>query len=161
MGSNDRRDTPQLGAAPKAGNAFQTFIQTIMSYIRQIFESHPIDPSSNHDVDIECIAACFACSEACNVCADACLAESNLAELVGCIRNNLDCADICLATARVISRLTATNKEMAGSLLRACADACRICGAECSRHGEKMVHCKICAEACQRCAAACESLLSQ
>ena len=36
-----------------------------MSYIKQMFESHPVNPSSDHTVNIECITACYACAEAC------------------------------------------------------------------------------------------------
>ena len=132
-----------------------------MSYIKQMFETHPHKVKSDHDKAIECITACYACHEACNACADACLAEEDVASQVSCIRNNLDCADVCLATAKVISRLTATNKKLSGDLLRACITACEICGAECGHHAEKMKHCGICAEACRRCAEACRALLAE
>src|SRR5438067_11542226 len=105
-----------------------------MSYIKSMFETHPVNPSSDHAINIECITACYSCAEACNACADACLGEENVRHQVPCIRLDLDCADICLATARIISRLTATNKELAGGQLRACAEACRICAAECEKH---------------------------
>ena len=85
-----------------------------MSYIKQMFESHPVNPSSDHAAAIECITACYSCAEACNACSDACLAEPNVAELVGCIRDNNDCADICVATGRVISRFTRTDFKLAG-----------------------------------------------
>src|SRR5688572_24294364 len=109
-----------------------------MSYIKQMFESHPHDPKSDHGIAIECITACYSCHEACNACADGCLAEDDVAHQVTCIRRNLDCADICLATAKVISRLTQTDKKVAGDLLRACITACEACAAECSKHGEEM-----------------------
>ncbi|MHA3773032.1 four-helix bundle copper-binding protein [Verrucomicrobiota bacterium sgz303538] len=135
--------------------------ETVMSYIKQMFESHPHKTKSDHDKAIECITACYSCHETCNVCADACLSEQDVAHQVHCIRTNTDCADVCLATAKVISRLTSTNKKLAGDLLRACITACEICGAECSKHAEKMKHCAICAEACRRCVAACQALLAE
>ncbi len=100
-----------------------------MSYIKQMFETHPVNPSSDRATVIECITACYSCAEACNACADACLAEDNVGAMVACIRDNNDCADICLATARVISRFTRTNFKLAGAQLRACITACEICGA--------------------------------
>ena len=109
-----------------------------MSYIKQMFETHPVNPSSDHAVAIECITACYACAEACNACADACLGEKTVAPLLECIRDNIDCADVCLATGRVMSRFTRTDKKLAGALLRACIQACEICGATCSRHREKL-----------------------
>ncbi|HEX6257659.1 MAG TPA: hypothetical protein VFZ70_17750 [Euzebyales bacterium] len=48
------------------------------------------------------------------------VAENDVAALVACIRTNLDCADICNATLRVLSRQTAydaaTTRARAGSL---------------------------------------------
>jgi hypothetical protein len=132
-----------------------------MSYIKQMFESHPVNPSSDHSINIECITACYACAEACNACADACLGEKNVAEQVHCIRDCIDCADVCLATGRIISRFTRTDFKLAGAQLRACVEACESCGAECEKHGPKMEHCRICAEACRRCAKACQDLLAE
>lgn len=132
-----------------------------MSYIKQMFDSHPVTPSSDRAIAIECITACYSCAEACNACADACLAEKDVAQMVECIRDCNDCADVCLATARIISRFTRTDKNLAGAQLRACIEACRICGATCEQHGSKNGHCGICAEACHRCARACEALLAE
>jgi hypothetical protein len=132
-----------------------------MSCIKQMFESHPVTPASDEKCAVECITASYSCAEACNACADACLAEEAVERLRSCIRKNLDCADICLATARVVSRLTATDKDLAGALLRACATACYLCAAECAVHGEHMKHCAVCAKACRRCGDACEDLLRE
>jgi len=132
-----------------------------MSYIKQMFDTHPVHPSSDRAVAIECITACYSCAEACNACADACLGEKEMDHLRECIRDNHDCADVCLATARVISRLTRTDKKLAGAQLRACIQACETCGAMCESHGAKMEHCRVCAYACRRCAKACEALLAQ
>ena len=132
-----------------------------MSYIKQMFDTHPVHPSSDRAVAIECITACYSCAEACNACADACLGEKEVAHLIECVRDNNDCADVCLATARVISRFTRTDKRLAGAQLRACIQACEICGAMCESHAGKMEHCRVCAEGCRRCAKACEALLAQ
>jgi hypothetical protein len=133
----------------------------LMSYIKQMFETHPINPSSDHAINIECITACYSCAEACNACADACLAEQDVAQLIDCIRDCTDCADVCLTTGRIISRFTRTDFKLAGAQLRACIQACQSCGALCEKHGAKMAHCRVCAEACRRCAKACEALLAQ
>src|SRR3954463_12405088 len=81
-----------------------------MSYIKSMFAAHPVRPSSDQAVAIECITACYSCAEACNACADACLGEENVKHQVTCIRLDLDCGEICLATAKIVSRLTATDK---------------------------------------------------
>ncbi len=132
-----------------------------MSYIKQMFDTHPVNPSSDHPVTIECITASYSCAEACNACADACLGEKEVAQMIGCIRDCNDCADICLATARIISRFTRTDFTLAGAQLRACIQACEVSGAMCDSHGAQMEHCRVCSEACRRCAAACAALLAQ
>lgn len=66
--------------------------------------------------------------------------------LVRCIRLNLDCADVCATTANLLSRQTQFEPALARAGVQACAEACRVCGEECERHGEHMEHCRVCAE---------------
>jgi hypothetical protein len=81
---------------------------------------------------------------------------------VRCIRLNLDCADVCETTGRLLLRQTESDWSLIRRQLEACAAACRACGDECQRHAEgmNMEHCRVCAESCRRCAEACERLLS-
>jgi hypothetical protein len=104
------------------------------------------------------IDECLACFQACTACADACLSEEELADLIMCIRLNQDCADICAATAQVLSRPSGFDRGGTMTLVRACVEACRACEAECQRHAGMHEHCAICAEACRRCAEACAAL---
>jgi hypothetical protein len=99
------------------------------------------------------------CALVCTSCADACLGEPMVADLVRCIRLNLDCADVCDATSRVITRQTMTESAPRRELLAACAAACRVCAEECERHAAMHEHCRICAEHCRHCVQVCESLL--
>jgi hypothetical protein len=94
-------------------------------------------------------------------CADDCLSEQNVTELLKCTRLDLDCADICAATGRIVSRQTEYDATVTRAALQACIAACRSCGEECARHGEHgMEHCRVCAEECDRCRRACEALLT-
>ena len=102
----------------------------------------------------------IACSEACTACADACLSEDMVAELTKCIRTNLDCADICATTARVLSRHTGYDANISRTLLEACISACRSCAAECALHADMHEHCRICAESCRMCEQTCVDLLT-
>ncbi|MFI9006151.1 four-helix bundle copper-binding protein [Actinosynnema sp. NPDC053489] len=104
------------------------------------------------------IEALIACSQACTACADACLSEDAVAELTKCVRTNLDCADVCATTARVLSRHTGYDADVSRSLLEACATACGACGDECGSHAGMHEHCRICAEACRNCERACRDL---
>lgn len=108
----------------------------------------------------EAIPSLRDCAQACTACADACLAERDLTALAGCIRLDLDCADVCEATSHVLSRRTGGEPWSVRALVEACVQVCRACADECARHGEYMPHCKVCAEACLRCLAACEKLLT-
>jgi hypothetical protein len=120
-----------------------------------MLEAHPRASQVDRRTLAECVQACTAC-------ADACLAERELPMLVRCIRLNLDCADVCEATGRLVSRQTEPDRAIVRGQLQACVAACRACGAECERHaqGMQMEHCRVCAGACRRCAEACERLLA-
>jgi hypothetical protein len=102
----------------------------------------------------------IACGEVCTACADACLSEGMVAELTTCIRATMNCADICAATARVLSRHTGHDAEISRAQLDACATACKVCGDECAAHAHAHEHCRICAEACRACERACRDLLA-
>ena len=105
------------------------------------------------------IDALVECSETCTACADACLSEGMVAGLTKCIRMNMDCADICAATARVLSRHTGYDANISRMLLEVCAMACKACADECASHGDMHEHCRICAESCRMCEMACRELL--
>ena len=107
-----------------------------------------------------CIEACYECAQACTACGDACLGEEMVAQLVRCIRLNLDCADVCDTTGRVLSRQTGYDANLAKAVLEACAVSCKTCGDECERHAGMHEHCRVCADACRRCESACRDLIS-
>ena len=129
-----------------------------MHHVTKILETHP--QATANEALAGCIEQCFACALTCTSCADACLAEEQVQELVRCIRLNLDCADVCDATGRVLTRQTSSDPRLARSMLEACAQACRVCAEECERHAPHHEHSRVCAEACRRCEQACEDLRS-
>ena len=128
--------------------------------VQEMFRTHPNASGAGDDALVRCIDECFSCAATCTSCADACLAEDAVQDLVACIRLNLDCADVCEATGRVLARRTAFEPQLARLLVDACVAACRRCGEECARHSEHHEHCRICAEACDRCAQACDDVIS-
>jgi hypothetical protein len=130
-----------------------------MTYAQQMLEAHPWPGHVDRGALAECIEACFECAQACTSCADACLSEESVAELRKCIRLDLDCADICDVTGRVLTRQTEYDAPTSKAQLQSCAEACRTCGEECGSHAEHHEHCRVCAEACRRCAEACDALL--
>jgi Domain of Unknown Function (DUF326) len=131
-----------------------------MSYARQLLDTYP--RTFNLDAGLLAAATDAAndCAQACTGCADDDLSEPDVAELIKCIRLCLDCADVCTATVRVISRQTEYDANLTRPVLEACVMACKSCGDECERHAQMHEHCRVCAEACRRCEQACRQLLA-
>lgn len=131
-----------------------------MTQATAMLDTYPADLGGvDRQALARCIEECFTCSQACTACADACLSETDVAELVKCVRTNLDCADICDTTGRVLSRHTGYDANLTRAVLTACAAACKSCGDECAEHAGMHEHCRVCAEACRRCEQACRNLL--
>jgi hypothetical protein len=125
-----------------------------------MLEAYPAEISVDRRKLAVTIDALIACAEACTACADACLSEKSVADLTKCVRTNLDCADVCGATARVLSRHTGYDANISRALLEACATVCRSSGDECGSHAAMHEHCRVCAEACRTCERACRDLLA-
>ncbi|WP_219509023.1 four-helix bundle copper-binding protein [Nonomuraea ceibae] len=127
--------------------------------VREMIKTYPAQINLNRERLADAVLALIDCAQACTACADACLSEEQVGELRKCVRTNLDCADICQATARVLSRHTGYDANISRALLEACITACRSCADECGRHAEMHEHCRICAERCRACEQTCRSLL--
>jgi uncharacterized membrane protein len=125
-----------------------------------MLQTHPAEFTVDRTALAATIDALLACAEACTVCADACLSEESVADLRTCVRTDLDCADVCAATARVLSRQAGSDPAVTRALLEACATVCRTCGDECASHAEMHDHCRVCAQACRSCEQACRDLLA-
>jgi len=129
-----------------------------MSYARQLLDGY----QGTVNVDVALLGAAIDtmndCAQACTADNDADLGEQDVTEMVRCIRLCTDCADVCTAAARVISRPAGYDADVARPLLQACVAICKSCGDECERHAH-MPHCRVCAEACRRCEQACRELL--
>ena len=127
----------------------------------EMLASHPRTPLMEPSVISACISACVECADACNSCADACLGEDMVQSLVKCIRINLDCADICQVTSRLLARQTETNPQLLRAQLQSCAVSCRVCFEECEAHSEMHQHCRICRSVCQNCEKICQEVISR
>jgi uncharacterized membrane protein len=129
-----------------------------MDRVRRMFQTHPNPASDAGEEAFALVQAAAECIFACTTCADACLEEDDPAELRQCIRMDLDCAEICSVTARLIARPGPQDQRVLQAQLDACATACRACAEECEAHADHMEHCRICAEACRACAEACDRM---
>lgn len=133
-----------------------------MKTIEMMLRSHP-RPNVQRAVDYaEALKALSTCSEVCTGCADACLGEpEHLEHLRRCIRIDLDCADVCAITFRLLMRQTETPNELVHAQLHAAVVACQACADECEQHGEMHDHCRLCADTCRYCQERCNFLLGE
>jgi hypothetical protein len=74
---------------------------------------------------------------------------------------NLDCADLCVVTARFLARSAGGDAKLLRAVVEACARACAYCDAECLLHADEHDHCRLCAESCRYCAEACGAVLRE
>lgn len=132
-----------------------------MNSVRQRMESHPEHTATDLDLLSDCIQALFDCAQSCTLCADACLSEENIRPLLGCIRLNQDCADVCLTTGRMLSRQRHPDWQLLRAALELASKACDACGSECNRHSSHHKHCLLCFEMCNRTQGACNALLTE
>ena len=121
--------------------------------IAKMIAAHPdVGGKLNEKLALAVRHAMF-CAAICNSCADACMAEDM--DMRQCIRNCLDCADICDATFKVATRRTGSNEVLLEEMLQLCITACDLCAEECARHDHE--HCRLCAEMCRECARDCRA----
>lgn len=130
-----------------------------MTHTREMLETSPRGADFDVNDLAAAIEACADANQAATACADASLAEPDVAELRTCIGLDLDCADVCAATVRVLSRQSRYDVLLVQRLLQACVRACASSAEECERHAAHHRHCAVCAEACGACRRACERLL--
>ncbi|MFR9725911.1 four-helix bundle copper-binding protein [Streptomyces sp. MS19] len=134
---------------------------TVDDTLKDMLRAHPGGKGAlDEDLIARCVEECDRCARACTACADACLAEGEVERLAACIRLDLDCADVCDVTARLVSRHTPDGADLTRAQVEACALACAACAAECERHAAAHEHCRLCAEACRACERACSDLLA-
>jgi hypothetical protein len=132
----------------------------IAMHVTEMLDANPGRPLLTNESLIHCIEACFDCAQSCSACADACLGEKQLDVLRRCIRLDQDCADICIATGRVLSRQQLPDARVVRALLEACLIGCAACGDECAMHAKQHEHCRVCAMACRNCARMCQEAIA-
>jgi hypothetical protein len=130
-----------------------------MSRAREMLAAAPGEVELGLEEVAAAIDASLDCLQSCTSCADASVNEEDVAAMRKCIGLCLDCADVCDATARTLSRQVRYDKFLVQRLLEACVRACASCADECEKHAAHHEHCRICAEVCRACEKACRALL--
>ncbi|MDX1658244.1 MAG: hypothetical protein R3343_05440 [Nitriliruptorales bacterium] len=116
---------------------------------KRIIETAPVKLAVDAETLGEAIHTFQECAAACTACADACLAEDDVEGLRDCITLDNVCAEICTATANVMSRIAYGSYDVLRAQLEACVAACRACADECDSHGDMHDHCRACAQQCR------------
>ncbi len=129
--------------------------------LEAMLRSHPRADLQRADKYADVLNALSLCRLVCVSCADACLSEEQVGHLQRCIRTDLDCADVCEATLRLVTRQTESPHELVHAQLHACIVACQICADECEKHASMHDHCRVCAETCRHCQERCNFLLGE
>lgn len=107
------------------------------------------------DIRSELIESLEKCVTACNHCAASCLDEENVKAMADCIKLDLDCADVCQMTLKLLVR----DNTSAITIVQFCSDICAECASECEKHEHD--HCQQCAEACRNCEEKCKTYLDR
>ncbi len=108
-----------------------------MSYARQMLNTYPHHSRIDAGVLAAAIDALDDCVQACTADVDADLSESDLADMVKCIRLCVHCTDVCAATRGVVSRPAEYDANVTKPLVEACVAICKSCGDECERHAQR------------------------
>jgi hypothetical protein len=104
---------------------------------KEMLEAHPWPAQIDRDVLARCI--------------DVDLRKS--------VRLCLDCADVCDATGRLLTRQTEYAAATARAQVSSYRELCAACAEERERHAQHHEHCRICAEECRRCEEACSAVV--
>jgi hypothetical protein len=129
-------------------------------HVLEIMRTHPGTASEVSTDLVRAVEAAFDCAQTTAACADACLAEPHATELVQCIRSNLECSDIAIATGRLLSRRLPSDQLVWDRQIEALAVAARLCAEECEQHMGHHEHCRVCADACRKTERAMSALLA-
>jgi hypothetical protein len=117
-------------------------------------ESRAQHPHHHDKLHGECHKACEACATICNETFHHCFEKlkDGHAEHHRTAALTIDCQEFCgLAT-----ELMARESPLIATVCVACAEACKICAADCARHDDPQM--KECAEACRRCETICREM---
>jgi hypothetical protein len=130
-----------------------------MSHTKAMLDAAPTGVPLNAEDVAAAIDASLSCFQACTSCADSDLAEQDADELSTCVALCLSCADVCDATARLLSRPAHWEGFIVYRLLQACVRSCTDSAEECAKHAHHHRHCAICETVCLECIQACNAVL--
>ncbi len=113
---------------------------------------------AGHGQHDACAEACSECQRICDSCSTHCLnqvAEGNQDHKTT-VQTCLDCAEICAAAARIVSR----GGPFSETICRACAEACNRCAESCEQMPDDQ-HMAECAKVCRKCEQECREMIGE
>lgn len=128
-----------------------------MERLQRNMQAHPGGSESLKELEV--LKKAVLTSTTCLTCADACLGEKNPKSFAECARLNLDCAAICDACVKLLSRPDSANYSFLYRLIETCQDVCDACADECEKFADSREHCRISAHMCRECIKACSELM--
>ncbi|WP_320775925.1 hypothetical protein [Streptomyces sp. CRN 30] len=119
-----------------------------------------VGPLGHEEVLARAVDVLGECEEAVTACAAGMIAAQDADELRTAIGQNLDCADVAVATRRVLTRGSTPDPALLTAQVEACLIACERSRDLCGRHAARHEHCRICAEVTGRAADVCRDVLA-
>ncbi|OLT11889.1 hypothetical protein BJF78_25510 [Pseudonocardia sp. CNS-139] len=126
-----------------------------MSDTLQVIDNAGAGPVPAHAELARVIDALRECEQVSNSCA---MAMVEVGGMVTEVRRALDCADMCDAAERILSRGPATDPGIVAAVVEACLRACEASARACGAHADHHVHCRLHSASARRCAEALRGL---
>jgi hypothetical protein len=123
-----------------------------MTDTRTMIDSAHGSPTPELTAAIDALRDCEQTSTSCA------MAMVDTGGMVTEVRRALDCADLCDATERVVSRGPAADPRVVAAAVEAAAVACEASAAACGAHAGHHDHCRLHSASAQACAAALRAL---
>jgi hypothetical protein len=134
--------------------------ERIMTGPREMLDTITMEPGFDIEELVTVLQALTDLERDSTACAMAMVAENDAGNMVTATRAALDCADIAVATQRVLSRGFATNVGVARAILEAAITAADHCVEECGHHAAHHAHCRVHVESAKQAAARCRAELA-
>ncbi len=132
-----------------------------MHFLKTMLEELGREHALDERTILECASTAAECALICTLTADTCIGERLRETLRAPIRQALACADMCWATAKLVTSPGDPSSEQLRIALEACERECDVCAETCTPLAIEHPHCGACADACRRCEEACRAGLSQ
>jgi hypothetical protein len=128
---------------------------------REIFDTITTEQGFDIDELVMVLEALTDLERDSTACAMAMVGEPDATDMVSATHAALDCADIAVATQRVLSRGFSTDVAVTKAVLQAAIAAADRCAEECGHHAARHAHCRVHVASARQAAARCRAELER